>query len=139
MYQRILMPVDLTDRHEEALKRAAELTRASDGEIVLLHVVELINGLGLDEERLFYERLERVARQHLEGLGRRLEQLGARWRIDVRVGSRLREVVEQARQAGADLVVFTSPQLDEDNPLAGWASLSYRVALLLSCPVLLVR
>ncbi len=139
MFHRILMPVDLADRHEEALRRAAELSRQSHGEIILLHVVELISGLGLDEERLFYERLERVARQHLEGMGRRLEELGARWRIEVRLGSRLREVVEQARAAGTDLVVFTSPPLDEDNPLAGWASLSYRVALLLSCPVLLVR
>jgi nucleotide-binding universal stress UspA family protein len=139
MYHRILMPVDLTDRHEAALKRVAELCRQSQGEVVLLHVVELIQGLGVEEERLFYDRLERVARQHLQQLARQLEQMGVRCRVDVRLGARLGEVVQQVKETGADLVVFTSPRPNADNPLAGWASLSYRVALLVPCSVLMVR
>lgn len=139
MFQRILLPVDLSDRHDAALRVAAEQCRhSSNGEIILLHVIEQIAGLTIDEERAFYDRLEASARQHLAGLGRQLEQLGVRWKAEVRVGSRVREVARRATDDGVDLVVFTSPP-PADNPLAGWGSLSFRVALLVPCPVLLVR
>ena len=58
MFKRILMPVDLSDQHDAALNMAAELSRAADGEIVLVHVIEVITGLTVEEERPFYDRLE---------------------------------------------------------------------------------
>ncbi len=139
MYQRILLPVDLSDRHGPALTTAAELCQHSGGEIVLVHVVELIPGLGIDEERPFYERLERIARAHLQRLGQRLDEKKVRWRLEIRLGPRVAEVVQSAQQAGADLVVLTTPRPDPDNPTASWGSLGVRVGLVMPCPVLLVR
>jgi nucleotide-binding universal stress UspA family protein len=139
MFQRILMPVDLSERHGPALAVAVELCRQWQGEVTLLHIVELIAGLGVEEERPFYDRLERVARAHLQRLGRRLDEGQARWRIDVRLGHRAQQVVQAARETDADLIVLTSPPPDPENPLSGWSSLSFRVSLAAPCPVLLVR
>src|SRR5262245_6195248 len=139
MFQRILLPVDLSDRHEAALKAAAELGRASGAEIVLLHVIELIPGLSVEGEKPFYARLERKAREHLQQLGRRLDEARARWRVEVRLGRRAGEVVAWAREAGTDLIVLTSPTPDPANALAGLGSLSFHLGVVAPCPVLLVR
>jgi nucleotide-binding universal stress UspA family protein len=139
MFQRILMPVDLSNRHETALNMAAELARQSEGEIILLHVVEVIAGLSVEEERPFYDRLERIARAHLQRLGQQLNERKVRWRIEVRLGQRVQQVVECAREIGANLVVMTTPKPDPANLPAGWGSLGVRVGLVVPCPVLLVR
>jgi nucleotide-binding universal stress UspA family protein len=139
MFQRILMPVDLSDRHGPALATAAELCQASQGEIILVHVIEIIPGLGPDEERPFYDRLERMARAHLQRLGQRLEEKKVRWRMEVRLGQRVPQIVECARAAQADLAVLTTPKPDPANLPAGWGSLGFRVGLVIPCPVLLVR
>src|SRR5581483_3179075 len=62
---KIVVPLDLTAKHQKALETAAELA-AAGGEVALVHVVELIPGLPVEEEKAFYNRLERVARAHLE-------------------------------------------------------------------------
>jgi nucleotide-binding universal stress UspA family protein len=139
MFQRILLPVDLTDRHDAALNMAAELCRLSQGEIILLHVVEVISGLNVEEERPFYDRLERIARAHLQRLGQKLGDRKVRWRIEVRLGPRVQQVVDCARDVDADLVVLTTPRPDPANLPAGWGSLGVRVGLVVPCPVLLVR
>jgi nucleotide-binding universal stress UspA family protein len=139
MFRRILLPVDLSDRHATALATAAELCQQSGGEIVLVHVIEVIPGLGVEEERPFYDRLERIARAHLERLGQRLDEKKVRWRMEVRLGPRVKEIVESARDAGADLAVLTTPRPDPANLPASWGSFGFRAALVVPCPVLLVR
>ena len=139
MFKNILLPVDLTDRHQPALATAAELARQGGGDVTLLHVVEIIPGLSLDEERVFYNRLERMARAHLERLGEELTRRQVPWHLEVRFGHRAPEVARHAREQDTQLVVLTSPRPDEDNPAAGWASLSYKIGLLSPCPVLLVK
>src|SRR5262245_21717733 len=139
MFQRILLPVDLGEGHDAAVKAVIELCRASQGEVALLHVIEVIAGLSVEEERPFYDRLEKRARAHLQKLGRRLDEGGVRWRSEVRLGHRVHEVAQAAREASADLVVLTSPPPDPVNPLSAWGSLSFRVSLVAPCPVLLVR
>jgi hypothetical protein len=39
----------------------------------------------------------------------------------------------------ADLIVLTAPRIDPDHPVAGWASLSFKISLLAECPILLVK
>ncbi|HEY8504342.1 MAG TPA: universal stress protein, partial [Gemmataceae bacterium] len=68
MFKKILLPVDLSDRHGRALEMAADLAARDGGELLLLHVVEEIPGLGRDEDPAFYERLERKATAHLKRL-----------------------------------------------------------------------
>jgi nucleotide-binding universal stress UspA family protein len=139
MFQKLLLPVDLSDRHGPALEATAELAGQSGGEVVLLHVIEVIAGLSLDEEKDFYRRLEQAARNHLGHLGHTLEQRGIPWRAEILYGHRGPEIVRQARETGADLIVLTAPRLDPSNLAGGWGSLSYKVGIAAPCPVLLVK
>jgi Universal stress protein family len=50
MFPKILWPVDLTDRHQQALDIAGELATQSRGAVTLLHVVEVVPGLSMEEE-----------------------------------------------------------------------------------------
>jgi nucleotide-binding universal stress UspA family protein len=74
MFKKILLPVDLTDKHGPALDLAADLAKQSGGGILLLHVIEVIAGLSMEEEKDFYGRLEKMARGHLKRLGGRLKR-----------------------------------------------------------------
>jgi len=84
MIQRILIPLDLTDKHDRAIALGAELATPSGGTVTLLHVIETIPGLSDDEEKDFYARLERAARKHLDGLSRDLvETCNVEWKSSV--------------------------------------------------------
>jgi nucleotide-binding universal stress UspA family protein len=135
MFKKILLPIDLSDRHERALRLAVDL--AAGGEVLLLHVVEVIPGLPEEEE--FYSRLERVARKHLEVLRRYLTDQKVSAQVEVVLGHRAREIVRRAEEANVDLVILTAPRVDLDNVSVGLGSLSYTVGIFAPCPVLLVK
>lgn len=137
MFKKIVAALDLTERHQPALKIAAELA-GSKGEVALVHVIEVIPGLGVTEEPEFYQRLERAARKHLKRHGDALSALGVAVREEVLYGSRALEIARYAEKVGAHLIVLTAPRLQPDRP-AGWGSLSFKVGILASCPVLLVK
>jgi nucleotide-binding universal stress UspA family protein len=139
MFKKILLPIDLSDRHRQALQAAADLAKQSGGEITLLHIIEVIAGLTMEEERDFYKRLERKARNHVAPLGDHLRQQQISWRMEILYGQRGPEVVRYAAEIGADLVVLTSPRIDPNNPGVGWGSLSYKISIMSGCPVLLVK
>ena len=139
MFRKILLPVDLTARHQQAIEAATDLVRQSGGEVTLLHVIEVIPGLALEEEKAFYQRLEKKARKHLDDLRGRFEGAGVRWRLEILFGARAPEIVRYATETLADLIVLTSPRFDPERPAAGWGSLSHKIGLLSSCPVLLVK
>ena len=72
MFKKLLLPLDLTDRHQVVLDLAAEMAQKSQGEVTLLHVVEDIPGLSFDEEKSFFQNLERTAQGHLRRLSKTL-------------------------------------------------------------------
>ena len=138
MFERVLVPLDLSPRHLTAVDVAARVV-AAGGRITLIHVVEVIPGVGPEEDPDFYQRLEARALAHLESAQARLEDAGARGEVVLRYGDRAREIVRQVEEAGADLVVLGSHRIDPDDPGAGWGTLSYKVGILAPCPVLLVK
>jgi nucleotide-binding universal stress UspA family protein len=139
MFKKLLLPLDLTDRHEPVLDLAEQLLRQGEGEAVLLHVIELIPGIPRDEDRAFYDRLERNARKHLEPLARRLAERQLRGELVILYGQRTQETLAYARQAGADLMLLTSPRFDPEHPAASLSSLSFKLSLASPIPVLLVK
>jgi nucleotide-binding universal stress UspA family protein len=138
MFKKILLPVDLTDKHGPALQIAGEAAK-DGGRVILLHVIEIIAGLSQEEERDFFARLEAKARKHLERLGAALAQRQVAWQGEIVYGHRAAEVARVAGQMGADLIVLTAPRFDPDAPAASWGSLSWKISLLSPCPVLLVK
>jgi nucleotide-binding universal stress UspA family protein len=139
MFKNILLPLDVSDRHDHALDVAADLAGAAGGEITLLHVIEVISGLTMEEEKDFYRRLEKAARDKLARLGDRLKARKVAWRAEVLYGARGAEIVRFAREAGTDLIVLTARRFDPQDPGASWGSLGYKIGLLAACPVLLVK
>lgn len=139
MFKKILLPVDLTDRHQRVLEVAGDLAEQTRGEVVLLHVIEIIPGLPMEEERSFYERLEAKANKLLQQLQGRLESRKLAVRGVTVFGNRTKEIVHFAAQTGADVIVLTAPRPDPANPGTGLGSLSYKVGYLAQCPVLLVK
>ena len=138
MFERIIVPCDLTGRNRIAVEMAAELA-ASSGSVRLLHVIEIIPGLGLDEEKDFYEKLEGRARSHLEELGKILEAKSVPFQVALAFGPRAKTIVEEAEKLNADLIVVRSHRVGEATPAEGWGTLSYQVGIFAACPVLLVK
>ena len=139
MFTKIVLPVDLTDKHQPALDAAARLAEQGGGSVTLLHVVEVIPGLSMEEEGTFYGRLERMARSNLQQLGKALEEYKVTWRVEVRFGKRAAETARYAAEAGADLLIVTGPRIDPANVAAAWQSMSCTIGLLSQCPVLIVK
>jgi nucleotide-binding universal stress UspA family protein len=139
MFKNILIPLDLTDKHQPALDLAAEFAEQSGGEVTLLHVIEIIPGLPFEEDKAFYTRLETKARGHLEKFGKPLADREIACHGEVLFGNRAQEIVRFARENRIDLVLLTTPAVDPDRPAAGWGSLSYKIGFFCPCPVLLVR
>src|SRR5262245_34173164 len=104
MFKKILLPLDLTDKHRRALDIAADLASPGGGEVTLLHVIEVIPGLKMEEERHFYNRLEEAARKHLKQCGEVLARRKVTSRGEIIFGRRTPEVARYARENGADLI-----------------------------------
>lgn len=141
MLDKILLPVDLTEKNRPAIDAARELLRrgGSDGEVVLLHVIATIADTPFEELRDFYQPLEDEARKRLEGLAEELERNGVRVSLEVLYGDRARSIVEFAAEEGVGLIVLSSRTLDERDPAENWGTVSLKVAFLADCPVMLVK
>lgn len=138
MFERILVPVDLTQKNVRAVEVAGEMARRSGGDVVLLHVIEPLD-LPFEELEDFYEELERKAEEAMTGLAAELREKGLESRMQVVYGDRAREIVGFAEEDDRDLIVLSSHQVDAESPARELGTISHKVAVLASRPVLLVR
>ena len=142
MFQKILVPVDFTDKNEAALSSAIEIAGRGNGEesgVTLLHVIETIEHIEFDEMSDFYRGLETRAAARLFALEERLQKAGVQARHDILFGKRAETIVRYAEEHGTDLVILSSHKVDRDHPALGWGTISYRIAIVVRCPVLLVK
>lgn len=137
MFQRILVPVDLSGKNRRALEAAAQLA-GPEGEMTLLHVIETLD-LPFDELEDFYERLHDKAARGLDEMTEPLSRSGVPVVQRISYGHRVREIVQYAEENAVDLIVMRSRHLDREEPAAGFASLSHQVAILSRIPVLLMK
>lgn len=139
MFKRILLPLDLTSRHQRAVETAAEMALQSKGEVALLHVIEEIHGLSKTDEPDFFQKLEQSARDAMDKIAKRLKNRNVACRSLIRYGNRIREVVRAAKSWRSDLIIATGPRFDSEHAATSWASLSWKIGILAPCPVLLVK
>lgn len=136
-FERILVPVDLSERVSTSLDWAVRL--AGPGTTVtLLHVIETLEDVPFEEMEEFYRKLEE---RGVQALDRWVDELGRRGVTAERrvvFGHRLEEVLTASAE-GPDVVLLRSHPVDPQKPGRGWGTLSYRVAVLATCPVLLVK
>ena len=139
MFERVLVPVDLSDKNQRALLQALEMIDPEQSTIHMVHVIETIQGIEFDELSDFYQDLERKAHGALVDLSNVLEDRSIPCRREVLFGHRAAEIIRFAEEAGCDLIVMTSHSQSDEHPHAGFGTISHQVALLADCPVLLLR
>lgn len=139
MFRNILVPVDFTLKNEAALGTALDLARGKDAKVTLLHVIETIEHVEYDEMADFYRGLETRAAAKLFGLEERFKEALIPVYNDIVLGKRAETIVRYAEEREVDLIVLSSHQVDRDHPALGVGAISYRIAIVARCPVLLVK
>lgn len=142
MFRKMLVPVDFTEKNEAALSSALEIAGRSDGEeseIALLHVIETIEHIDFEEMGDFYRGLETRAAAKLFAIAERFQRAEVRVRHEILFGKRAETIVRYAEDHEMDLVILSSHNVDRDHPALGWGTISYRIAIVVRCPVLLVK
>lgn len=139
MFQRILVPVDLTAKSLAAVDLAFDLAQSFKSEVTLLHVIETIEHVTFDEMKDLYHRLETSARKGMKEVTERFEDEGLKVDRLVTYGHRTQGIVETAIASQSDLIIMASHRIDPDRPGHDWNTISYGVAILAPCHVLLVK
>ena len=137
-FRELLVPVDLTEKNRRAVEVARDLALETDGRVTLLHVIETLD-LPFEELEEFYRQLETKAESVMGRLAAPLRAAEVPVAERVVYGKRAEEVVTWAEREAVDLIILSSHRVDLEDPGAGWATLSYKVAILAQCPVLLVK
>ena len=138
-FKNILVPVDFTEKNLAAVDIAFELAVANQARVILLHVIETLEGESDDELERFYDRLEKRADAELERLSQRFLETGVAAERKIRFGKRLAEILAACADYHVDLAVMSSHKPDLQHVYQTWATLSYQVSVFCTCPVLLVK
>jgi universal stress protein F len=136
MYQKIIVAIDLAqvEKGEAIIKRAEKLV-ASDGEIILVNVVEdLPNYLALDVSVDILQRSQDDATEQMDIL---LKAAPRANRKVIRNGPPAREILDLAEEVGADLIIIASHRPDVTNYFIG--ATADRVVRHANCSVLIER
>ena len=141
-FKHLLVPVDLTPRNKQALEIAFEMAVENKARVSLLHVtekIELADEQPDVETAAFYERLRIRYMTELESMSQRFSDVGIDVETKVLLGKPLQDIVEFSRTHDVDLIIMSSHPIEPDNPLRSWGTLSYKVSVACSCPILLVK
>jgi nucleotide-binding universal stress UspA family protein len=139
MFQRLLVPVDLTEKSMSAVDVAFDLARRSKGKVTLLHVIETIEHVRFDEMKDLYRQLENSARKGLQEFSERFEAAGIEVDRLVTYGHRTRGIVDAAVASQSDVIIMASHRINPERPGHDWSTISYGVAILAPCHVLLIK
>jgi nucleotide-binding universal stress UspA family protein len=139
-FQRILVPTDFSEASQPALRYAAALARPCGGEVTCMHVIEPppYPEFGYAHVPTKEAALRREAIKKLDVCCHDLSQAGIKTHSVLRNGSAFREIAEQVREHGADLILIgTHGRGAVAHALFG--STAERVVRHAPCPVLVVR
>lgn len=136
MFKHILVPVSRVKEVRNALEIAANMT---SGTVTLLHVIELVQDMSKEEFGEFYRTLESQVEEDLKTAEATYLDQGIDLRTKIIFGQRVRNILDYAEANGVDLILLQSHPIDLTDPTRGWGTISYRVAILAQCPVMLVK
>lgn len=139
MFRKIVLPSDLHNLETPAIGTALDLAVKNSASVMLLHVIEAIQGLDEGELKDFYAMLERNAASSLETLKETFTKQDISVTTHIIFGSRARKIIEFAHQHQADLIVMQSHRVTPEEGSGGWSTISYHVGVFAQCPVLLLK
>lgn len=138
-FKHLLIPLDFTEKNRSALDIGFEIAVQNAARVTLLHVIETIAGPDDAELKQFYDQLQTRAETELEARAQRFAEAGLAVDRKIRFGRRTPEVVQDAHDRQADLIIMSSHPIDPAQPVQSWSTVSYQVSLLCRCPILLVK
>jgi len=138
MFERILVPVDFSERNRISIDHAANLADAAS-RVTLIHVIEEIQHLDEAEDQAFYTRLIEMAQEKMAELADYARDLGLETSSEVVIGKRTAEILTVARDRDVSIIVLNAQPVDWDQPLQSFGGTSHAVAVYAHCPVFLVK
>jgi nucleotide-binding universal stress UspA family protein len=136
MFQDILIPVDFTPKNRRAIDAALQ-AGGPRARITLLHIVEKIRLPTTRDLKDFYQELMTDARLRMKRLAHTIRRRPVR--EEIYLGHRTDGIVRTARARKADLIVMNSHAVTPGRKGQDWGTISYKVAILAPCPILLVK
>jgi len=136
-FKHILVPLDFSDKNDVALETVHELVSSSTSVISLLHVIEPIGSSDDAEVQKFTLQLQEHAEKELLKRAQMFSDLDITITCENRSGNRVNETLAFAKDNEIDLIVLNSHQIKDSETSS--ASISYQIAILASCPVLLLK
>jgi nucleotide-binding universal stress UspA family protein len=141
-FNSILVPVDFSGCSDAALDAAVELAQKLGAKLRLVHVYHpptlMFDPYGIQPAEPFLLEAPEAARKRLEQELKKVEAAGVQVEADVRQGVPAEEIVAEARECGADLIVMgTHGHTGLEHVLLG--SVAERTVRLSDSPVLTVK
>jgi nucleotide-binding universal stress UspA family protein len=140
MFKKILVPIDISEPQVSGLgvTVAGELAAMGDSEITLLHVLPKISeALGKFLPQVFDGIRENAVRATLQAFAQRANLPKALFKCHVRSGTPYHEVLADAEDFGADLIIIGSRSPSASTYLLG--SNAEKIVRHAKCSVLIAR
>lgn len=141
-FSKILVPVDGSAGADKAVRFAADLAEATGSTLTFLHVYDAsavaIMGMSSLSGAEVDAAIERVSRSYLDQARKLVDERRLEIRTAAKVGHAAEEIVEYAREDGADLIVMGSRGMTAFKGLL-IGSVSDQVVHHSTCPVTVVR
>lgn len=150
MISKILVPHDGTDMSDKALKKAIELAKAFNAQLVLLNVIEQVPippSIMLGSDPVLIKRARRSVIRELEQgwnklveiKGHQLEKDKVSITSDCLVGTAADQILRYAKTTKIDMIVMASARLRGLSKIKALGSVTRKVSEMADCPVLIVH
>jgi len=139
MYDKILIPVDLSTANEAVFSTARELGDPEHTDIILLHVIETLQDDEPGEMDDFYQELRDDADEKMTAWAENIASDGFEVQAAITYGERGPEITRVADENGVDLIVQRSHTVSREDAENTLGTVSHQVAIFAPCSVLLVR
>jgi len=111
---RILIPTDLSQHTDKAIRQGFQIAKQFDAEVIVLHVVQNLRDCTVEyevDDDLSVEMQKQIMEGANEAVRKQVERLAgkeaARGSIDVREGVPYDEILTAAKERKADLIVIS--------------------------------
>lgn len=112
MYKRILVPLDGSEVAERILPHVQAIAKGTAAEVLLLRTTDPRHGSiaaeAATEARKWVESDQARATKYLEGVAKRLTDVGIKTRVEVLVGEPAVEILSAAEKERVDLIAMMS-------------------------------
>lgn len=139
MFKHIMVPSDLTDRNHKTMDIAVKMALQNEAVITLLHVIETVEEADSEDFKKFYKQLGARADRTIDKLISQYSRENLALEKQILYGKRVYEILNFAAAHQVDLIIMSSHKLDPENVSEGWGTISFKVGVLSSCPVMLVK